>query len=222
MQITDVSAVLYGYPFTRPIGDVHLPQGARHGAEVAVEVHTDEGVTGISVGTAGSQGAILGFAPLLAGRDPRGVRGIWEKMVAAGFKAGVAGPVKHAITALDCALWDLRAKLHGVPLWKELGADTNRVKAYASGLDTPLSDAQLTSFYAGMAARGVTTGKLKVGRDPERDERRLELMKRALRAPDPGLIIDANEYWSPKQAVQRIKALERSYTFTWVEEPARR
>ena len=59
--------------------------------------------------------------------------------------------------------WDLKAKANGEPLWRTLGASTPRVRAYASGLDSPLSDEELYDYYAGMAARGVSAGKLKGG-----------------------------------------------------------
>jgi L-alanine-DL-glutamate epimerase-like enolase superfamily enzyme len=224
MRITNISTVLYEYPFTRPIGDVHLPQGVTHGADLAVFVETDEGPTGVSIGLGASPAAVAGFTELLVGEDPRSVRGLWQRMVDATFKAGTVGAAKAAISALDCALWDLRAKAHGVPLYKELGATSDRARVYASGLDTPLSDDEVHAFYARMADRGVSAGKLKVGRDRVADERRTAVMAEALAKSGrpPVLMVDANEFWTPKQAVQRISSLEERFEFAWVEEPVRR
>jgi L-alanine-DL-glutamate epimerase-like enolase superfamily enzyme len=95
---------------------------------------------------------------------------------------------------------------------------------YASGIDTPLTDDELVAYYRRMASLGVGAGKLKVGRDRIADSRRLHLMANALQSLGkyPQLIVDANEFWSPKQAVQRISELERDFELVWVEEPVRR
>lgn len=224
MKITSITAIPYAYRLRRPIGDVNLPDGADQGFDLAVFVHTDEDLTGAAIAPAAAAFAMPQLERLVTDMDPRSNRACFNKMLAYAFKGGNAGPVSVGISAVDRALWDLRAKAHGVPLWKELGASTNRVPVYASGLDSPLDDHQLREFYAGMAARGVTAGKLKVGRSPEDDLRRLDIMAQALAAggSPPKLIIDANEYWSPKQAVQHVAALEREHDFAWVEEPVRR
>jgi L-alanine-DL-glutamate epimerase-like enolase superfamily enzyme len=145
-------------------------------------------------------------------------------MVDAVFKGGNRGAVTGAISALDIALWDLKAKINGEPLWRTLGASVPKVKAYASGIDMNLTDAEISAFYGGLAAQGVHAGKLKVGIDEEADTRRLGLMRDALATSGktPLLCIDSNEYWSPKEAIQRITRLERTFDLTWVEEPARR
>jgi L-alanine-DL-glutamate epimerase-like enolase superfamily enzyme len=224
MKITGIRTVLYEYELVRPLGDVNLPDGFRHGADLAVFVDTDEGLTGTTIGVGGAAAPIAFLAQVLIGRDPRAVRALWQLMNDVAFKGGKAGALGLAVSAIDCALWDLRAKAHGVPLWRELGADRSRVPAYASGLDTPLDDEQLAAFYRGMAQRGVAAGKLKVGRDREADLRRLIIMADALAESGrrPLVAIDANEFWSPKQAVQRIVELEEHHELAWVEEPARR
>jgi L-alanine-DL-glutamate epimerase-like enolase superfamily enzyme len=145
-------------------------------------------------------------------------------MCDAAFKGGVEGQDKSAIAAIDVALWDLKAKLNGEPLWKTLGASSPRVKAYASGIDLCLSDDEIAAFYGRMAAVGIDAGKLKVGLDMEEDLRRLGIVKEQLSKvnPRPYLMIDSNEYWSPKQAIRAICEIEQQFDLTWVEEPARR
>jgi L-alanine-DL-glutamate epimerase-like enolase superfamily enzyme len=169
------------------------------------------------------------LAEELIGEEPRAVRGLHERMRRLVFKAGPGAATGTAVAALDCALWDLRAKQNGVPLWRELGATTNRVAAYASGLDMPLSNEGLRAYYSGMATRtGIVAGKLKVGRDPVRDLERMAIMRDALAtgggeaAARPSLMIDANEFWSPKQAIRRIREIEREFDLVWAEEPVRR
>jgi len=222
--VTDISFTPYTYKMNRLIGDVNLPDGASEGMELAVFVRTDEGVTGCCVGVGSAADTIPGLTDLVIGTDPRSVRSSWNQMTARAFKAGLHGPMAAGISAIDRALWDLRAKLHGVPLWKEFGGNGKSVRAYASGLDFPLSDEDLYKFYAGLAAKGVTAGKLKVGRNADDDERRLRIMIDALSSKGgrPQLIIDANEWWSPKQAIQRVSLLEKHFDFLWVEEPVAR
>ena len=98
------------------------------------------------------------------------------------------------------------------------------MRAYASGIDYPLSDEEIRAFYEGMAAKGVCSGKLKIGLDLESDMRRIGIMRDALATSGkkPELMIDVNEYWSPKQAIRYIHEIEQEFDLTWVEEPARR
>jgi L-alanine-DL-glutamate epimerase-like enolase superfamily enzyme len=227
VRIEGVRTVLYEVPLARPIGDVQLPAGATAMAEVAVFLSTDEGLTGIAVATPAAQPIVHALGTELVGRDPRAVRGLYEMMRRLTFKAGLGGAVGNAVAALDCVLWDLRAKHHAVPLWRELGASHNRVAAYASGLDMPLTDAALRTYYSNMATRhGISAGKLKVGREPKRDLQRLAIVRDAIvegtGVDEPVLMVDANEFWTPKQAIGRIAELERHFDLLWVEEPVRR
>jgi L-alanine-DL-glutamate epimerase-like enolase superfamily enzyme len=226
MKITDVRTQIYEYEASRRIGDANFPQGFENltRADLAVFIDTDAGITGISLGSPTTQPFIHQKGQLLLGRDPRGVRGLWKRMVDSVFKGGNEGIINDAISTLDVALWDLKAKINHEPLWKTLGASSRRVRAYASGIDMPLSDTELQTFYEGMAQLGISMGKLKVGLDPDRDARRLGIMQDALRqsGESPILCIDSNEYWSPKQSIQYITALEKQYEVFWCEEPARR
>ncbi len=105
-----------------------------------------------------------------------------------------------------------------------LGASAPRVRVYASGIESPLTDDQLQSFYERMALRGINAGKLKVGLDQDQDLRRLGIMRDALAKSNkkPVLMIDSNEFWSAKQAIRHILAFEEQFDLFWVEEPARR
>lgn len=222
MKITGVRTQTYEVELTRPLGDANDPRGTTHVAMSALFLDTDEGLTGVSFGGGPFVHELVNR--LLLGRDPRGVRGLWKRMMDYVFKGGNAGPVAGAIAAIDVALWDLKAKINGEPLWKTLGASSQRVKAYASDIGLNLSDEALRRFYERMAERGVNAGKLKVGLDREADLRRLGIMREALArsGKTPVLMVDSNEYWSPKQAIRHIRAFEAHYDLTWVEEPARR
>ena len=225
VKITGVRTKLFEMQLDRPLGDANSPQGRNRMSALAVYVDSDEGVTGISLGSPGARSHIHAMVnDLLVGHDPRGVRGLWKKMVDFVFKGGNRGVASDAISALDVALWDLKAKLNDEPLWKTLGASTRRVRAYASGIDLCLSDGEIFNFYREMASLGVSAGKLKGGLDRDADLRRLGIMREALArsGKKPDLLLDVNEYWSPKQAIRNIQAIEERYELVWVEEPARR
>jgi L-alanine-DL-glutamate epimerase-like enolase superfamily enzyme len=141
------------------------------------------------------------------------------------FKAGHAGAVFGTIGALDTALWDIKAQAAGEPLWRLLGGRDRMVPAYASGLDIALADGELVTLYQAYAERGLAAAKLKGGLDVERDRRRLALVRDVLADATgirPGLMLDANESWTRKQAVRHVSELERTFDLTWVEEPVRR
>jgi L-alanine-DL-glutamate epimerase-like enolase superfamily enzyme len=223
MRITGVRTVLYEVELSRPIGDANNPTGRKRNAMLAVFVDTDDGLTGISFGSPAARPHIHSLTDsVLVGSDPRGVRGLWKRMVDFVFKDGNRGLANAAISALDVALWDLKAKANGEPLWRTLGASTRRVKVYASGIDLSLSDEELRVFYLNMAKKGIASGKLKVGLQPEADRRRLQIMYDALATSgrEPELMVDSNEYWSPKQAIRHIRAFEKHFDLTWAEEPA--
>ena len=221
MRITGVETVLYDYELSRPIGDVNIPTGMSRRTDLAVFIDTDEGPQGVAVASRLGAGAIPMLSEAVIGEDPLGHRGLWERMIRASFKPGNEGATAIGIAAIDNALWDLRAKIAGVPLWRFLGALEPRVLAYASGLDGPLADDELRTYYESMAARGVRAGKLKVGFGVETDLRRLAIMHEALGGDTvgPTLLVDANEFWSPKQAVRAMRALERHFDIAWCEEP---
>ncbi len=225
MKVTGIRTILFQHDMARPIGDANNPRGRAQYAALAVFLDTDIGLTGVALGEAGAAADIHKMAEnLLVGRDPRGVVGLWGHMANFAFKGGNRGAITDVIGALDVALWDLKAKANDEPLWKTLGASSRAVKAYASGIDLPLDDDGIRAFYESQAARGIAIGKLKVGLDREADLRRIGIMKEALATSgkEPVLLIDSNEYWSPKQAIQHIRTFEREHAIFWAEEPARR
>ncbi len=225
MKITDVRTQIYEFDLKRWLGDANNPGGWLKNIGLAVFVDTDAGISGMSMGSVAARSSIHGIVQdLLIGEDPRGVRGLWQKMNDHVFKAGNRGIAGDAVSAIDVALWDLKARINDEPLWKTLGGSDPRVKAYASGLDMPLSDADLKTFYEEMAAMGIEQGKLKVGLSREDDLRRIGIMHDALAksGKKPQLMVDSNEYWSPKQAISHIRYFEQHYELLWAEEPARR
>jgi len=211
MKITGIRSKAFEHDMHRHIGDANNPRGRQRFAGLVIYLDTDVGLTGVSIGNPSLQKDIHAMTKnLLVGRDPRGVVGLWQRMVDFAFKGANRGYITDVISALDIALWDLKAKANDEPLWKTLGASTRNVKAYASGIDSPLNDDELRAFYEAQAAKGIAIGKLKVGLDREYDLRRIGIMQDALATSGkkPINIIDSNEYWSPKQAIQHIRYVE--------------
>jgi L-alanine-DL-glutamate epimerase-like enolase superfamily enzyme len=122
--------------------------------------------------------------------------------------------------ALQVALWDLAAKEAGLPLYKLLGGERNTVRAYASGLDFHLDDADFEKLFAYATSIGYRAFKIKVGHeDFERDLNRLAILKKVVPAGSE-IMIDANEAWSSKEAAMKIEAIEKAgHDLLWVEDP---
>jgi len=226
MKVTGVETALYAYELDRCMGDANSPSGRVRGSGCVVELLTDEELTGVAVATGGAMSLIKQLVEgVLIGSDPRSVQGLFQRMNDVHFKGGHDGIVNDAIAALDVALWDLKAKIYGEPLWKILGGDQRPIHCYASGIELPMSDDRMFEWYSRMHKDyGFRGGKLKVGLEQDADMRRIGLMQDALGGPEvqPMLLIDANEYWSPKQAIRKVREMEELFDLTWVEEPARR
>jgi L-alanine-DL-glutamate epimerase-like enolase superfamily enzyme len=122
--------------------------------------------------------------------------------------------------ALQAALWDLAAKEVGLPLAQLLGARRDRVQAYASGLDFHLSDADFVEFFGHADSIGYSAFKIKVGHpDFEWDLHRLNLLAKTVRK-GARLMIDANEAWGAKEALNKLETIRRAgYDLLWVEDP---
>ena len=122
--------------------------------------------------------------------------------------------------AVQVALWDLAAKRSGLPLHHMLGSRRDRVRAYASGLDYHLSDAEFATFFGHADSIGYSAFKIKVGHpDFERDLHRLNLLKKVVR-PGALVMIDANEAWGAKEALVKLtKIRDLGFQLLWAEDP---
>ncbi|MCH8116231.1 MAG: mandelate racemase/muconate lactonizing enzyme family protein [Chloroflexi bacterium] len=221
MKITGYRLEKYTQQLDRSIGDSNYPQGDDLMGMAILWIETDGGVSGIA--PLGND-SVADLFHVIEGRDPRGVVGLWKEMVDWVHKGNNEGEVNGAISAIDVALWDLKAKLNDEPLWQTLGARAGRTKAYASDIGYNLSDDELHAFYTRMADAGIDGGKIKIGLNMRDDLRRIGIMNDAFRRVKdrPYLMIDTNEYWSPKQAIRYINEIEEHFDIFWAEEPARR
>lgn len=122
--------------------------------------------------------------------------------------------------ALQVALWDLAGKEVDLPLHMLLGSRREKVRAYASGLDFHLSDDEFVEFFGHADSIGYDAFKIKVGHpDFEWDLHRLALLAKAVK-PGSKIMIDANEAWGAKEAINKLETIRRAgYDLLWVEDP---
>ncbi|WP_371400516.1 mandelate racemase/muconate lactonizing enzyme family protein [Kribbella sp. NBC_00662] len=221
MKITGYRSLSTVHDWGRVTGDVNGVQSGDTTPVPVLIVETDAGIEGVGVG---AHTDIARVFPAVEGEDPRSVVALYDRMLDWVFKAGHAGPVFGTIGAIDTALWDLKAKAADEPLWRTLGARERFVPGYASGLEYGLTDEELAELYGRFADRGFKAGKLKGGRDLDRDLPRLEIVRDVLsrNSRRPALMFDANEAWNQAQAARYVGAIEEQFDLTWVEEPLRR
>ncbi|WP_432936897.1 mandelate racemase/muconate lactonizing enzyme family protein [Kribbella sp. CA-253562] len=221
MKITGYRSLSTVHDWGRVTGDVNGVQSGNTTPVPVLLIETDAGIDGIGLGAHGDVARVF---PAVEGEDPRSVVALYDRMLDWVFKAGHGGPVFGTIGAIDMALWDIKAKLAGEPLWRLLGGRERFVPGYASGLEYGLADDELAELYGRFADRGFKAGKLKGGRDLDRDLPRLEIMRDVLsrNSRRPALMFDANESWNQAQAARYVAAIEQQFDLTWVEEPLRR
>lgn len=157
------------------------------------------------------------LAPLVIGRDALDGSACWAAMVRAVRNFGRAGLCSEAISAVDCALWDLKAQILGLPLVKLLGQVREAVPLYFSGGFTTYSIPQLQEQFSQRARQGFRRLKMKVGAAPEDDLARVRAVRQAI-GPAPELFIDANGAYTRKQAL-RFAEQVALLGVTWFEEP---
>ena len=154
---------------------------------------------------------------VLKGRDAFAIEAAWEAMARAVRNIGRPGIAACAISALDTALWDLKARLLDMSLATLFGQARERVMVYGSGGFTSYSDRQIADQLSGWAAQGCAWVKMKVGREPARDAARVDVARRAI-GQTVGLFVDANGAYARKEALNFAEIFgERG--ILWFEEP---
>lgn len=214
--------------------DIPLPEAlsdSTHGtirsfAVVTVRLQADNGLAGLgytyTVGTAGAAAVAnlieRDLAPIVRAGDPRRVSAQWDAMWRATHYVGRGGPASFAMSAVDIALWDLKAKALQEPLWRLLGGHDRRVRAYAGGIDLALPLAELERQTRRNVERGFRAIKMKVGRARLREDLERVAAVRKLLGPDLPLMVDANMKWSVPEAIRASRALAE-FDVYWLEEP---
>jgi L-alanine-DL-glutamate epimerase-like enolase superfamily enzyme len=154
----------------------------------------------------------------IVGMDALSPPAAWQRMRSAVRNVGYPGVAASAISAVDVALWDLKARLLDVPLSSLLGRVRDTVPVYGSGGFTSYSDFQLERQLAGWAEQGISSVKMKVGSEPERDPERVRRARAAI-GDSVGLFVDANGAYQRKQALRLAEMFVQEAGASWFEEP---
>jgi L-alanine-DL-glutamate epimerase-like enolase superfamily enzyme len=217
VAIEGIDVAAYTLPTDQPESDGTAEWDAT--TMVLVEAHAG-GETGVGY-TYGdvSSGKVVDsvLRDVVSGRDAMAVGAAWEAMGRACRNLGRPGVASMAIAAVDNALWDLKARLLGLPLATLLDATRTAVPVYGSGGFTSYTDERLAEQLGGWAAMGIPRVKMKVGRDPARDPGRVQVARDAI-GPGTELYVDANGALSRKQALGFAERVAEQGV-SWFEEP---
>lgn len=221
MRITSIDHEYFRWPRSVPLTNgMHT---YTHCGLSIVTIHTDEGVTGY-----GFSGPVLNKDPFLMvdqlkdrliGEDPLNTERLWKKLYVPKL-VGRRGMSTRTISGLDIALWDIKAKVAGLPLYKLLGGYRDRVPAYIAGgyYGPGKTTLDLQKEMEGYIAQGVAGIKMKVGALSAReDAARVAAVREAI-GPDKILMLDANCAYRYHEAIRFARMVEE-YDVYCFEEP---
>jgi L-alanine-DL-glutamate epimerase-like enolase superfamily enzyme len=222
MRIADIQVSAYRIPTDRPEAD-----GTIHWTSttlIVVDAIADSGVRGIGY-TYAAMAAVSVIDELLreavVGCPVDDTRAMWEAMVRRVRNAGRPGIAATAISAVDTALWDLKAKTHDTALCTLLGARRETVPIYGSGGFTSYTEAELVEQLTDWVAAGIPRVKMKIGKEwgtfEHEDLERIHLARRAI-GERAELFVDANGAYTVKQAI-RVAHRAADAGVTYFEEP---
>lgn len=217
VPIDGIDVAAFTFPTDAPEGDGTLTWNST--TIVVVEAHAG-GDVGLGYTYAPDAAATLVYeelAEVVRDLDAMNVRRAWNAMVRAVRNVGRPGIASAAISAVDAALWDLKARLLGLPLYRLLGAVRDDVPLYGSGGFTTYDVARLREQLAAFVAQGFDRVKMKVGSHPRDDVRRVEAAREAI-GSETELFVDANGAYARKRALAMAEAFA-SAGVTWFEEP---
>ncbi|MGI8768325.1 MAG: enolase C-terminal domain-like protein [Propionibacteriaceae bacterium] len=221
-RITSLTANVYTVPTERPEADGTATWNSTTMIIVTVAAGDTKGV-GWTYGPAAVADVVTDtFHDIVVGTDPCAIPGTWAAMVAAVRNSTRAGVCGYAVSAVDVALWDLKARLADLPLADLWGRCRPSADVYGSGGFTTFTDRQLIEQLEGwLREDAISRVKIKIGEqwgtNQERDTARIRLARRVI-GQDTELYVDANGAYSVKQAV-RVMEQVAAERVVWFEEP---
>ena len=154
---------------------------------------------------------------VVVGNDAMSVQASWLAMLHSIRNLGRPGICAMAISAVDTALWDLKARLLDLPLVTLFGQVRDTLSLYGSGGCTNYSNEKLQDQLRGWAEQGISRVKMKIGRHARIDRQRVAAARKAI-GQEVDLFVDANSAYSRKQALAQARAFEE-FNVSWFEEP---
>lgn len=224
MRITTMETALFRIPLAVALSD-STHGTMTHFELITVKLRDSDGAEGVgytyTVGAGGSAVAALiedGLRPVVIGAEADLIEALWQRMWWRLHFGGRGGSVSLAVSAMDIALWDLKAKRLGAPLWRLLGGFNPAVPCYAGGIDLEFTVDALLRQTDDNLAQGFRAIKMKVGRARlSEDVARVRAMRQHLGEDFP-LMADANMRWSVDEAIRAARALQEQ-NLVWLEEP---
>ncbi len=222
--ITAVENMLFRVPLKEQLGD------AMHGKHThfelnMVKITTEDGYEGYGYTYTGGVGGMAIWQLIesdiredLVGQDADLTEKIWAALYKKLHYVGRGGIDSFAISAVDIALWDIKCKKAGMPLWKLIGGGNGRARAYGGGIDLDFPKEKLLQNVQGYLDRGHTAIKIKLGKDTLSEDIDRVKAVRELIGPDTLFMVDANYKWTPEYAVRACEKL-KEYDVMWLEEP---
>jgi L-alanine-DL-glutamate epimerase-like enolase superfamily enzyme len=205
LRVRAVRASAYTIPTDAPESDGTFEWDSTTLVVTEVEADGGEAGLGYTYGPAAVATVIDDMlADVVEGSDPMAPAEANSQMHAALRNAGQVGIGALAISAVDVALWDLKAKAQGVCLADALPRISDDVPVYGSGGFTSYSDEQLREQFLAYRDAGVRWAKMKVGRDPDADPHRMSVAKEAA-GEGVELMVDANGAFHPTEAIERAE-----------------
>lgn len=224
IEIRKIECRLFRVPLPEVMSD------AKHGDHshfelITVTIELKDGTTGTGYTYTGGKGgrsikAMVDhdLAPVLIGRDGSQPEDIVEMLEWHMHYVGRGGVASFAISAIDVALWDIRCKRAGQPLWKVAGGHGNTCKAYRGGIDLNFPKDKLLASIQGYLDEGYHAVKIKVGHDDLQIDIDRAAAVRELIGPDITFMVDANYALTVEQGVRAAEAF-KAFDILWFEEP---
>jgi L-alanine-DL-glutamate epimerase-like enolase superfamily enzyme len=216
--VEQLAARAFTVPTDAPEADGTLSWDA---TTIVVAEASAAGHTGVGYGyTAGAGAALISelLVGAVVGAHALSPPAAWTRMRRAVRNVGYPGVASSAISAVDVALWDLKARLLGLPLAGLLGRVRERVPVYGSGGFTSYTHEQMQRQLSGWVEQGITAVKMKVGSEPVRDPERVR-HARGVIGDGVRLFVDANGAYSRKQALALAETFAEEAGVSWFEEP---
>jgi L-alanine-DL-glutamate epimerase-like enolase superfamily enzyme len=217
VKVDRLQASAYRIPTDFPESDGTLEWNATTLVVVEVSAANEAGIGYTYADGATARLANELLAKVIEGRDPMATSANWLAMVQAIRNLGRPGVCSMAIAAADNALWDLKARLIGLPLVTLLGPARDRIAIYGSGGFTSYDESRLCQQLSGWAEQGISRVKMKIGREPEKDPSRVAAARKAI-GQNVQLFVDANGAYTRKQALEMAERL-CDFQVSWFEEP---
>lgn len=223
-SIEKIEVELYSMPL--PVAVEASAAGLMKGFDMVVAKITDsDGGRGVgytvlheSQGASVAKIVDLPFREIINGQDPDRIEWLWRQMYKRHHYAGRGGPVAFAMAAVDVALWDLKGRKLGVPLWRLLGGYDPKVRTYAGNIDLNFPLAKLLEGGSRSVEEGFRSVKMRLGRPTlVEDIDRVEAMRDHL-PDDIEMMADANEAWRVDETMRAMMMLQE-FDLIWLEEP---